>query len=411
MAAALLTFAAAGNALAFHDGGVATCDSCHTMHNSSGGVKMTVNNQATGAGNAYLLQGSDQSSTCLKCHSAATLGSYKVATNPIPAAGIPPVQFTPGGDFSWLQKTFGTSLGERHGHNIIAGDFGYVVDAKLATAPGGSYPAANLACSSCHDPHGKYRIMDAAGTTVATTGKPIFDSGSYGVLPTATEAVGVYRLLAGVGYQPVSLSGNFAFANNVPIAVAPSTYNRSEATSDTRVAYGQGMSEWCSNCHSGLHNVNYPTSLIHPAGNGAKFSSDIVNNYNSYKASGDLTGTIATSYSSMVPYEEGITDLATLAANGATTTGMSTSNNVMCLSCHRAHASGWDSMTRWNNKAEFLTLAGVYPGSDSANAEAAVTKYHGGRTTAEVQATFYNRPATAYATYQRSLCNKCHAKD
>lgn len=322
-----------------------------------------------------------------------------------------PVQFTPGGDFAWVQKTFGTSLGERHGHNIVAADFGYVADVKLTTAPGGSYPATNLTCTSCHDPHGQYRIMDAAGTTVAKTGKPIFDSGSYGALPTATEAVGVYRLLAGVGYQPVSVTGNFGFANNSPIAVAPSTYNKAEDIADTRVAYGAGMSEWCGNCHSGLHNVNYPTSLIHPAGNGAKFSSTIVNNYNSYKASGDLNGTIGTSYSSMVPYEEGVTDLATLAATGATTSGMSTSNNVMCLSCHRAHASGWDSMSRWNNKAEFLTLAGVYPGSDSANLEAAVAKYHGGRTTAEVAATFYNRPATAYATYQRSLCNKCHAKD
>ncbi|ACM21509.1 cytochrome c, 6 heme-binding sites [Geotalea daltonii FRC-32] len=423
LATVLLTFAAAGNALAFHEGGVAYCDGCHTMHNSSGNAKMTVNNLAPGTGNAFLLQGSDQSSTCLKCHSGSTTSSYKVATNPVPAAGAAPVQFTPGGDFSWLQKTFNatvrgklvTSAGERHGHNVIANDFGYVADAKLTTAPGGAYPATNLTCSSCHDPHGKYRIMDAAGTTVAVTGKPINASGSYGQLPTATEAVGVYRLLAGAGYQPVSVLGNFGFANQSPIAVAPSTYNRTEDATETRVAYGQGMSEWCGNCHAGLHNVNYPTSLIHPAGNGAKFSATIVNNYNSYKASGDLTGTVATSYSSMVPYEEGTTDLATLAANavndGTKTQGMSTSNNVMCLSCHRAHATGWDSMTRWNNKADFLTVAGMYPGSDATDLEAADPGTHGGRTQAEVKATFYNKPATAYATFQRSLCNKCHAKD
>ena len=38
-------------------------------------------------------------------------------------------------------------------------------------------------------------------------------------------------------------------------------------------------------------------------------------------------------------------------------------------------------------------------------------QYNNGKTQAEIQATFYDRPATAYATYQRSLCNKCHAKD
>ena len=74
---------------------------------------------------------------------------------------------TPGGDFAWLKKTMNVTIrgttaldgnrGERHGHNIVAADFGYVADAVLTAAPGGTYPAANLACSSCHDPHGRYR--------------------------------------------------------------------------------------------------------------------------------------------------------------------------------------------------------------------------------------------------------------
>lgn len=426
--AAAVIFAATGSALAFHDGGVAQCDGCHTMHNSSGNAKMTVNNLPTGTANAYLLQGSDASSTCLKCHSSggASPSGYRIATYPTPAAGVAPVQMTPGGDFSWVQKAYnwvtsrgtnGSSVAERHGHNVVASDFSYVADSKLTTSPGGNYPASSLACSSCHDPHGKYRIMDAAGTTVATTGKPISHSGSYGELPTASEAVGAYRILGGSGYLPKSMAASpgLAFANNVPIAVAPSTYNRSEATTETRVAYGQNMSEWCANCHAGLHNDAYPTNLRHPAGNGAKFSTDIVANYNSYKASGDLTGTIATAYTSMVPFEEGTSDLATLASHavndGSQTGGASTSNNVMCLSCHRAHASGWDSMTRWNMKSDYLTIAGEYPATDATAADAKKGEYSQGRTKAEVTATYYGKPATTYATYQRSLCNKCHAKD
>ena len=35
--AAILAMGFSGNALAFHDGGVANCDGCHTMHNSKGG--------------------------------------------------------------------------------------------------------------------------------------------------------------------------------------------------------------------------------------------------------------------------------------------------------------------------------------------------------------------------------------
>jgi hypothetical protein len=58
----------------------------------------------------------------------------------------------------------------------------------------------------------------------------------------------------------------------------------------------------------------------------------------------------------------------------------------------------------------FLTVAGAYPGTD-APGPGSNADYAQGRTQAEIQATFYGRPASVYATYQRSLCNKCHVKD
>jgi len=80
----------------------------------------------------------------------------------------------------------------------------------------------------------------------------------------------------------------------------------------------------------------------------------------------------------------------------------------MCLSCHRAHASGWDHAMRWNMKTEFLVYNGEYPGIDGTNVPAGISQ---GRTRAETRKAYYDRPPTAYATSQRSLCNKCHAKD
>ncbi len=444
-AAAMLTLAASGSALAFHDGGAAYCEGCHTMHNSSGNQAMN-KGKAVLTGVNYLLQGSDQSSTCLNCHgtTAAKAGGYHILTTDATAGGIVPANYTPGGDFAWVKESFSatasygapvSSKGERHGHNINAADYGISADATLTYAPGGNYPAANLACSSCHDPHGKFRIVDAAGTVqrpvVAGTGYagatdvnkslPINGSGSYGAAPTATEAVGVYRLLAGQGYLPDSVSGVAGiqpFAADPPTAVAPSTYNRKETTTDTRVAYGTGMSEWCANCHTNIHNsaANYDagTSFIHPASSDSKLGATILANYNAYVKSADFSGTVATAYTSMVPFEEGSKDRTALAAHavidGSQTNGADANSNVMCLSCHRAHATGWDSMTRWNNKSEFLTIAGAYPGA-GLTGEAGYGQYTMGKTQAEIQATFYDRPATNYATYQRSLCNKCHAKD
>ncbi|WP_243371570.1 cytochrome C [Geotalea sp. SG265] len=457
LATALLTFAAAGNALAFHEGGVAYCDGCHTMHNSSGNKAMSGgrNTGLTGwnaagkasttqfQGNAFLLQGSDDSSTCLNCHAAndAAPTGYHVMTFPAPAVNAAaPVERTPGGDFAWLTQTFpkagyaAQSIGERHGHNVVAQDYGLLADATLTVAPGGQYDAKSLSCASCHDPHSRARIVDTNGTIAyAKPGQkvlPIGNSGSYGAQPDANEAVGVYRLLGGANYSQMSYSNPLPFNADPPVAVAPSTYNRSEATTDTRVAYGQGMSEWCSNCHRAIHNNNTNasnTALIHPAGNGAKLTAaandlagnatgtTIANLYNAYKTSGDLTGSQTTSYTSLVPYEEGTGVIATLAGHadntGTQTAGPTTgSENVMCLSCHRAHASGFNSMTRWNNNSEFLTVGGAYPDYAAAAGTDAL-KNSNGMNQAIYQAAMYDRPATQFAYDQRSLCNKCHAKD
>ncbi len=423
------------------------------MHNSVNGVAVSTTGGATQFnGHTFLLKGSDQSSTCLNCHAKADTAptSYHVLSIPGSAsAGQLPQEMTPGGDFGWLKLTTSytvrgttaTNNGNHHGHNIVAADFGLTSSPNYTAAPGGTYPSGSLYCSSCHDPHGKYRVTSGYTIDAGGIGKnvgPIIASGSYGsTLPTTTgnggagEAVGVYRLLGGIGYLPESV-GSVAgaqFTNTSPFAFAPSTYNRTEATTDTRVAYGNGMSEWCANCHTQIHNPSYPQTLEHPTGNnaGAQLSNtdstgvSIAAKYNAYVYSGNLTGSQATSYTSMVPYEEGVTlsqsNYASLAShavnNGSVTSGPNSgTENVMCLSCHRAHASAWPYALRWNaTGSEYLTVAGVYPGIDATNTEAQNGSYNMGYTQAQVQRSFYDRPATNYATYQRSLCNKCHAKD
>jgi hypothetical protein len=63
-------------------------------------------------------------------------------------------------------------------------------------------------------------------------------------------------------------------------------------------------------------------------------------------------------------------------------------------------------MTRWNNENEYMIKNGVYPGTDST-----VSDIARGRTTAETMAGYYNKSITKFASFQRVLCNKCHAKD
>jgi predicted CXXCH cytochrome family protein len=79
--------------VAFHDGGVAVCVGCHTIHGSN----------IFSISGPSLLREQDASSTCLFCHQQAGDSGptdYHASTpfNELPQ-GIPPKQLTPGGDF------------------------------------------------------------------------------------------------------------------------------------------------------------------------------------------------------------------------------------------------------------------------------------------------------------------------
>lgn len=415
---------------AFHAGGVAACDGCHVMHNASPDARA----KSTAAGsaytpwsnytNAYLLQGSDQSSTCLICHSSSTnvISQQFVVADLSGSANIP-ANRTPAGDFGWLTKTWASD--GRQGHNVVASDFDMLpADAQMRRAPGGDFVSgsgrAAFACSSCHDPHGRYRMEKTAtgyeftGWAAKPSTLPTAASGSYGQEPVAGEyAVGTYRLLAGQFYAPSSNS-SVTFVSDPPVAVAPKTYNRDESSGaggEVHVAYGSGMSEWCQNCHMNVHMDNYTTGvegLRHPAGNGALFHATQIQIYNSYLSSGKINAGQADAYTSLVPFEWGTSQTLTTLKDKTTAASLraDTASNVMCLSCHRAHASAFDSMVRWDQNATFLA-----DGTKLVSSE--------GRTNLELTAGYYGRAVGAVTAsgdgtigpYQRSLCNKCHSKD
>ena len=371
--ASLLTMAFAGSAMAFHAGGVAHCDGCHSMHNSA-----TDNPRSGSATAADLMKGSDASSTCLNCHSGSA-GSYHIAT---PNGGT----MSQGGDFFWVKTDYsytsrGTSLatstGQSHGHNIVAADFGYAVDTVNATAPGGSMPANTLGCTSCHDPHGQVNGGTDNGTAAISV------SGSYGAAAPADGSIrGNYRILGDNGYKQIT--------SGAPIATA-------DGSSGLKVQYGQGMSSWCLSCHSAFNdNANmHPTNVPVPMAT-----------YNSYKASGDFTGVVATAFDALVPFERGIADGSDPALAVTSTVGVEdATDQVMCLSCHRAHGSAFENGLRWDDSTEFIAESGILKtGGTAATIMAGGAKpYYANGALVDI--------ATKYGEHQRSLCNKCHAKD
>ncbi len=329
----------ASQAAAFHDAGVAHCNGCHTMHNSQDGVLVDPDSPN---GNPWLLTESTPSDTCLSCHATrlgAVFGDNELA--PPPEKG--------GGNFVFLLEDNlndghrgGTNpiSGDSAGHNIISVDKGVAQDATLSSAPGGTFPSSVLACTSCHDPHGNAN----------------------------------FRLLYGAGR--VVQDGVASFTNPAPTAAGISIFGGSESNAN-HTAYQAGMSEWCANCHGDFHD-EAGGRLEHPSG--STLGGTIATTYNLYNGTDDqLGGVQATAYLAAVPFED-------MTNTTSSTVGPTAGSKVMCLTCHRAHASSARDAGRWDFDVTFLHEDGVESGS-------------------------YPIPDPYASDNQRSLCNKCHNQD
>jgi predicted CXXCH cytochrome family protein len=347
-------------ALAFHDGGVAACNGCHTMHNSSNGVAMNytaagvLGGTQPGTGFPDLLLFANKSDTCLRCHGNNT-ASYGVWSADPVAPNVARAN-RGGGDFVFLQETNindghggapNPILGYASGHNVISGIKNTAADPVLTTSPGGTFPAADLACTSCHDPHGtsSYRLLYQAGQRVDTA-----------VYTATIEAEGI--------------------ALSTTVGETPTNHN----------AYKSGYSAWCGTCHGNFHQKS--GSLIHPSGE--PLGSDIATAYNLYKGTADCianpptaglpcgSGVAATAYLPQVPFVDA-------SATITSTAGPTSNSQVACVTCHRSHATSAPNAGRWDFNILGIATDGNISGS-------------------------YKIP-NPYDDYQRSLCNKCHSKD
>jgi len=345
-------------ALAFHDGGVAACNGCHTMHNSQNGVAMNydasgaLGGTAVGTGYTDLLLYENKSDVCLRCHDGE--GRYHIwSADPASPSNVNANRG--GGDFVFLQEdnindghggATNPILGYASGHNVISGIKGTAVDPVNDYSPGGDFPAIDLACTSCHDPHGtgSYRLLYQDGQSVDTA------------VYTATVV-----------------------ADGISLGTAPET-----PTSHN--AYHSGFSAWCATCHGDFHQGS--AQLIHPSGE--VLGGDIATNYNRYNGTKDCidnppvglqpcgSGVPATAYLPEVPFEDPATTTAS-------TAGPTASSRVACMTCHRAHATSAPDAGRWDFNIPGLAEDGQESGS-------------------------YAIP-NPYDGFQRSLCNKCHSQD
>ena len=301
----------------FHDGGVAGCANCHIMHDQDvGGPGGPGGNR----GPALLVDG-PASDLCLNCHAnnyGAVMSSDPL--NPAPERGPGNFGFLLANNINDGSDGIANPIsGDHAGHNINAPGFGLSPDGTYQTSPGGTFPTMKLGCTSCHDPHGNEN----------------------------------YRLLRGPG-----MAGIGVFSSPAPIAVGLSLEFPEVETDGTHVAYVSGMSQWCANCHRDYLLLDHKStvgSFEHPSDEG--LGSDIGLWYSNYNGTADPTGGDAlTAYLAAVPFEDSANTVLR-------TAGPTAGSQVMCLSCHRAHASSGPYSGRWDFNVTTLGQDGVVSGS------------------------------------------------
>ncbi|NVL90093.1 MAG: hypothetical protein HWN69_03715 [Desulfobacterales bacterium] len=339
------------------------CCNCHTMHNSQGGDPMARGDTGWGGtGGSTDPRPQLLIATCLGCHSST--GGSAVETmadgSKIPivynTGGYPDPPLA-GGNFYYVSVAGGSD--DRKGHNIFSDNSDTLTEAPgLSEFPdtcSGQTDSCHLnldrptqygfsellpgikACESCHlhpEHHANDHVHLQGGKVDS------YDKGWYrfllphgGFANANVDGVegfedGDWEHSSGAGdhneYKGSVVSGSYGFTG-----------------------LGNTMTAYCTGCHPEFHNVQGALSSPfkrHPSDIVIQNSGEYAN---AFGAAGSGTG----AYDPDFPVAR-----STVPVSPSSTVTLG-SDMVMCLSCHRAHGSQYDSILRWDYKNTDLATA------------------------------------------------------
>jgi hypothetical protein len=281
------------------------CSDCHTMHFSQNGIDPV---GATGP-NAHLLLNS-----CLGCHAGTGIAGA-------PLVDGTDLTYTAGGSFA------NAVTADAMTHNVVDGLAGWTtvvgVDDDLGNdAPGGVSLGAQLKCAGVNGCHGSHVV----GETTSDQGIKGFhhDSTSYAYLRIAVSNSGEGTDVYGIGSSTwEKTAGGGALTSNHNVYCSSAT---------------EGISKFCANCHNTFHATTSSGGswIRHPTDNPTSVLAgtptvDVLNNPYAFTRA-QIDGPPAMLTTDMA------TGTAYTAANG----------QVMCMSCHRAHATKYADILRWD---------------------------------------------------------------
>ncbi len=345
------------------------CYNCHTMHNSQGNSgEALVYNAAT---DSMVIGGPISSllkSNCVGCHSSSTSSTtYDLGGCTVPVVNYigsgEPSSYLAGGNFFWV-KEGNTNAHDSKGHNVFLNED----DEDLAAgAPGGDHTTCGT--NSCHlnlsqpyadgglPPYVDYDDYGCKGCHLNER-HHAEDDDEEGLVTTIEQ--GFYRFLAGHrnlangkgvhGYEdPGWEAGQPNLARG---AANHNEYLGSPNATDLGFGGtgGNGTTAFCTGCHGDFHStdpnqegvvwIRHPSDAVIPASG----------EYDDVGGTGHL-------YDPLSPVAK-----QTINATPDTTV-VQGSDMVMCLSCHRPHATPYPDLLRWDYTSEMI--AGGTPAGDN----------------------------------------------
>ena len=380
--------------IAVYAGGLTgNCIACHSMHNSENGAAVAQVSQGAGT----QVTSSDPlpnllKADCMACHAQGTANNVET--------GIPQVYHSgddlAAGNFAYIDGTKGTAS-DRAGHNVTdlftadndnfdangapPGSAYSSIHGELFGTSGNEYE--NFTCAGTVGCHGtRAQVVsdstpgdDNAANIVRRTGMLAINGAHHantdgaktdagytasGAHDGATVAAG-YRFIPGLqGYENegtrwsnVSATDhNEYFGVDTAINVASCTTCHIEGTDwttnggsddkmttdSTLTVPNNSMSGFCSTCHgvfhsAGTENGSSGAFLRHP--------SDYV-----------LDSNVNADYGDYTLYDIGAKVARATISTSASSTVTDGSDMVMCLSCHKSHASGYDYMLGFDYTAQ-----------------------------------------------------------
>ncbi len=326
------------------------CSDCHTMHYSQGGEVPAGWGQE---GPYRFLTVSD----CVGCHSS-TGGQTIVNGTPIVFNTSLPTSPLAGGNFYWVM-----SRGDNYGHNVLSIP-GVEEDGRNPGPPGFTVLSPSRdSCGYCHGGDGSNEswLCDCTSCHVPRHHTPDHPDGNYKNVVDGSG--GFYRFL---GRQkdnralPSQVYDNIkSFHNNPGVkgiedpdwerTCSATDHNEYPGETSHSGPFGGGyesISDWCAGCHGYFHYLSDQSAvgsgspwLRHPTDYAIPNEGEF---RDAYGAGGSGQGT----YNPLIPVAR--PNIDAYDGSGPSDKVNLGTDQVQCLSCHRAHGSPYPDMLRWD---------------------------------------------------------------